>query len=70
MSKLQELLKLTDEELYEIYNEGDPEQASQGVRDSYKAHNNALETYIVEVSENAFACGFRYAMNVMKGDEK
>lgn len=69
MGKLQELLALTDEDLYSIYNDGEPEQASQGVRDSYKAHNNALETYIVEVSENAFACGFRYALSVMKGGE-
>ena len=69
MGKLQELLALTDEDLYSIYNDGEPEQASQGVRDSYKAHNNALETYIVEVSENAFAGGFRYALSVMKGGE-
>ena len=67
MSKLQELLKLTDEDLYSTYNDGEPEQASQGVRDSYKAHNDAFETYIAEVSENAFACGFRYAVSMMKG---
>lgn len=49
------------------YNEGEPEQASQGVREAYKAHINAFETYIAEVSENAFACGFRYAVSMMKG---
>ena len=67
MNKVQELLKMTDEDLYVYYNEGEPEQASQSVRDSYKAHNDALEIYIAEVSENAFACGFRYAVSMMKG---
>ena len=65
MSKLQELALLTDEELYESYNEDDPETASQGVRDAYKAYTEILDTYIAEVSQHAFSCGFRYALKVM-----
>ena len=69
MSKLQELLVLTDEELFLEYNEGEPERASKDVITLYKELNDMLEIYITRVQVEAFAHGFRYALSVMKGGE-
>ena len=63
---IEELLKMTDGDLYGHYNEGEPEQASQNVRDTYHQMNMAEENYIAAVSEQCFAEGFRYAISLRK----
>lgn len=66
--EMAELLALSDEELYGHYSEGEPEMASDEVRNTYENLNDVLEAYIVAVSENSFAKGFRYAVLLMKGN--
>lgn len=66
MKKIEELLQMSEDDLYSHYSEGSPRAASQAVRDASNDHNMALDEYIAAVSVNSFANGFLYAVSLMR----
>ena len=64
-------MDLTDKELekiYEDYLENGSEYASQEVRDTYHALQDAQENYVVALLRDQFQMTYRYALRQQRGD--